>query len=69
MLTIESGPPGIVIVQHMPAGFTSALARRLNTLSAVEVREAIEIEVDDPGILADIDTPEALAKLRLSPDP
>ena len=31
--------------------------------------EAIEIEVDDPGILADIDTPEALAKLRLSPVP
>ncbi len=33
---------GVLIVQHMPAGFTSALARRLNTLSAVEVREAVE---------------------------
>jgi two-component system, chemotaxis family, protein-glutamate methylesterase/glutaminase len=31
---------GVVIVQHMPAGFTGALARRLNTLSALEVREA-----------------------------
>lgn len=32
--------PGIVIAQHMPAGFTAALARRLDSLSAMTVREA-----------------------------
>lgn len=32
--------PGIAIVQHMPEHFTAAFAKRLNTLSAVEVREA-----------------------------
>lgn len=40
---IESFPasmPGVVIVQHMPPGFTKAYADRLNTLAAVEVREA-----------------------------
>jgi two-component system, chemotaxis family, protein-glutamate methylesterase/glutaminase len=33
-------PVGVIIVQHMPAGFTGPLAKRLNTMSAVEVREA-----------------------------
>jgi two-component system chemotaxis response regulator CheB len=32
--------PGIVIVQHMPEGFTRAFAQRLNTLCAIEVKEA-----------------------------
>jgi len=32
--------PGIVIVQHMPAGFTKAFAERLNTLCLMEVKEA-----------------------------
>lgn len=32
--------PGIVIVQHMPEGFTSAFAQRLDTLCAMSVREA-----------------------------
>jgi two-component system, chemotaxis family, protein-glutamate methylesterase/glutaminase len=35
----------ILIVQHMPAGFTKSLANRLNTLSAVNVKEA---EADEP---------------------
>jgi two-component system chemotaxis response regulator CheB len=32
--------PGIVIVQHMPAGFTRAFAERLDRLCAMRVREA-----------------------------
>lgn len=43
--TVIPGLPGdlqaaIVIVQHMPAGFTRSLADRLNSLSAVHVKEA-----------------------------
>jgi two-component system, chemotaxis family, protein-glutamate methylesterase/glutaminase len=32
--------PGVVIVQHMPAGFTKMFAERLNTQCAMEVKEA-----------------------------
>jgi two-component system chemotaxis response regulator CheB len=32
--------PGIVVVQHMPARFTTAFAERLNSLCQIEVREA-----------------------------
>lgn len=32
--------PGIVIVQHMPANFTTSFAERLNSLSQITVREA-----------------------------
>jgi two-component system chemotaxis response regulator CheB len=32
--------PGVVIVQHMPAGFTKMFAERLNQQSAMEVKEA-----------------------------
>jgi two-component system, chemotaxis family, protein-glutamate methylesterase/glutaminase len=32
--------PGIVIVQHMPAGFTAAFAKRLNGLCEVDIKEA-----------------------------
>lgn len=42
-LILESMPPdapGIVIVQHMPEGFTGAFAKRLNETCAIEVKEA-----------------------------
>ncbi len=32
--------PGVVIVQHMPAGFTRMFAERLNSLCAMQVKEA-----------------------------
>lgn len=34
--------PGICIVQHMPAGFTAAFARRLDGLCQVKVSEAVD---------------------------
>lgn len=37
---LPANAPGMVIVQHMPEKFTAAFAKRLNTLCAVEVKEA-----------------------------
>lgn len=40
LTALPADAPGMVIVQHMPAGYTEAFARRLDGLSRVEVREA-----------------------------
>jgi two-component system chemotaxis response regulator CheB len=37
-------PCAVIVVQHMPAGFTGALARRLDEASSMEVSEAVEGE-------------------------
>lgn len=37
---LDKESPGIVIVQHMPAHFTSAFAKRLNELCQIYVKEA-----------------------------
>ncbi len=37
---LPANSPGVVVVQHMPAGFTAAFAKRLNSLCEVEVKEA-----------------------------
>jgi two-component system chemotaxis response regulator CheB len=37
---VPSDCPGIVVVQHMPAGFTAAFAQRLDETCRIEVREA-----------------------------
>ena len=39
----------VMIVQHMPAGFTEALAGRLNTLSPLAVKEAADGDVINTG--------------------
>ena len=39
---LPADSPGIVIVQHMPEKFTAAFARRLDTLCAMEVKEAAD---------------------------
>ncbi len=41
--------PGIVIVQHMPANFTTAFAARLNELSQISVKEAEDNDSVTPG--------------------
>lgn len=44
-------PCGIVIVQHMPPGFTKSLAERLNSLSSVTVKEAEHNDIVRPGLV------------------
>ncbi|MGI5953084.1 protein-glutamate methylesterase/protein-glutamine glutaminase [Dysosmobacter sp.] len=42
--------PGMVIVQHMPPGFTKMYAQRLDKLCAMEVREAVNGDEIHPGL-------------------
>jgi two-component system chemotaxis response regulator CheB len=42
--------PGIVVVQHIPAGFSANFAARLNAECAMEVREAQHGDVVRPGL-------------------
>ena len=43
--------PGIVITQHMPSGFTSMYAERLNRLCKLEVKEAAHGDKVQPGLI------------------
>ncbi|MCP4543558.1 MAG: chemotaxis response regulator protein-glutamate methylesterase [Chloroflexi bacterium] len=43
--------PGIVIVQHMPAGFTTSFSERLNNLSPMQVKEARTGDRVRPGLV------------------
>ena len=40
LLGLPRNCPGVVVVQHMPAGFTKVFAERMNTLCTLEVVEA-----------------------------
>ena len=42
--------PGIVVTQHIPAGFSASFASRLNSLCDLEVREARDGERVEPGV-------------------
>ena len=50
LCTLPKQTPGIVITQHMPAGFTTAFAERLDGLCAIEVREAADGDAVVPGL-------------------
>lgn len=49
LLQMPSDCPGILITQHMPAGFTKSFANRLNTLCKISVKEAVDGERILPG--------------------
>ncbi len=49
LTAVEPGLPPIVITQHMPANFTKAYAQRVNSLSRLSVREAVDGEPLEPG--------------------
>ncbi len=51
LLRLPADMPGTVITQHIPAGFSLAFANRLNTLCAMEVREAIDGDLLQPGLV------------------
>lgn len=46
---LPAGLPGILIVQHMPAAFTSSFAERLNRAGVVNVKEAEDGDILKPG--------------------
>jgi two-component system, chemotaxis family, protein-glutamate methylesterase/glutaminase len=49
LMQMPSDCPGILIAQHMPEGFTTSFARRLDTLCKISVREAAGEERVLPG--------------------
>jgi two-component system chemotaxis response regulator CheB len=46
---LPPGAPGMLVVQHMPEGFTAAFAKRLDSMARVEVKEAASGDVVVPG--------------------
>ena len=42
--------PGVIMTQHMPPGFTTSFAQRLNDLCEIEVREAEDGDSVVPGL-------------------
>jgi len=51
LMGLPRNAPGTIIVQHMPANFTGPFAERLNTMCAMEVREARNGDSIIPGLV------------------
>lgn len=49
LVQLPANSPGIMIVQHMPANFTTSFAERLNDLCQINVREAQDGDSVTPG--------------------
>ena len=49
LMRMPADSPGIVITQHMPPGFTTSFAARLNSLCQITVKEAVNGERILPG--------------------
>lgn len=45
----EDFPGSVLVVQHMPAGFTASMAKRLDSIGQLAVREATDGDVLVPG--------------------
>ena len=50
LMRLSPGLPGIVITQHIPAGFSRAFANRLNEICPMSVREAVDGDLVSPGL-------------------
>jgi two-component system chemotaxis response regulator CheB len=50
LLGLPANAPGTVIVQHMPAHFTGAFAKRLDGICPMAVREAVDGDAVVPGV-------------------
>ena len=50
LMRFPANAPGTVIVQHMPAYFTTSFAERLNNLCEIEVKEAQDGDSVRPGL-------------------
>jgi len=48
---LPPGMPGIVVCQHMPEKFTASFAQRLNSVCALDVREAKDGDAVVPGVV------------------
>lgn len=49
LCALPASAPGIVITQHIPAAFSAAFARRVDGLSALQVKQAVDGEPVLPG--------------------
>lgn len=49
LVGLPADAPGILVVQHLPAGFTASFAERLDQLCLMDVREAVNGDRIGPG--------------------
>lgn len=59
-------PVPVLVVQHMPAGFSERFAKNLNAMSAVQVKEAVHREFLHPGVVYVAPTGTHMTVQRLS---